>query len=334
MLLSVIIPVYNVEQYLRQCLESIYSQVSDECEVVLVNDGSTDASLSILEEYVSSFPRCTTLVSKENGGLSSARNAGLAKAKGEYVYFVDSDDFLAPDALSTILSAIGTCRSDVLYLDCVITDSGKRLVNFPFPYVKGDAQGVFNTLYLRRISILPNAVSYVFSRSFLASKDLRFTEGLTHEDALFKYQIFLSSGYISVVHIVNPFYIYRIGRVGSISTDKKIKNFTDQQQIRKTVHHLLSARESSSVCFYNNLFQDSVNCLIEASEYSLLNDYRLFWDREDRKIMKKGIRTRFDFQLWSLACIHPALMVKYLNNSLPVLFRRCFNIISGVISPY
>ena len=314
-------------------MESIYAQVLDGCEVVLVNDGSTDASLSILEEYASSFSECTTLVSQKNGGLSSARNAGFANAKGDYVYFVDSDDYLAPGAISTILSAIHFHRSDALYLDCVITDSGERLVKFPFSFEVGNSQEVFNKLYRRHISILPNAVSYVFSRSYLASNELYFMEGLTHEDALFKYQLYLSPGTISVVHVLNPFYVYRQGRPGSISTDKKIKNFTDQQRIRKTVHHLMTERGISDPCFFNSLFQDSVYCLMDASENHLLKDYRLFWDREDRKNMKKGICSQFDYKVWFLACIHPALMVGYLKNSLPDLFRRCLNIVLGIISP-
>lgn len=334
MLLSVIIPVYNVEKYLKQCLESIYSQILDGCEVILVNDGSTDASLSVLEEYTSSFSECTTLINKVNGGLSSARNAGLAKATGEYVYFVDSDDYLAPDSIATILSVINSHRSDALYIDCVITDSGKRLVRFPISCETGDFRLIFDKLYHRSITILPNAFSYIFSRNFLISSGLHYTEGLTHEDALFKYQLYLSSGDITVVHIEKPFYVYRVGREGSISTKKKIKNFTDLQFIRKEVDRMLIEKDVSDLCFYNSLFQGYVNWMLEASKCGLMNELLPFWDREDRRIMKKGILNLYDYRLWLLACLNPVWMVRYMNDSLPSFARRLFNVSTSLISPY
>ena len=96
---SVILPIYNVQSYLRQCLDSLFAQYDASLmEVILVNDGSTDGSLDICEEYQQKYPE-VIIVDKENGGLSDARNAGLAVATGEYCYFLDSDDWLAPKAL-------------------------------------------------------------------------------------------------------------------------------------------------------------------------------------------------------------------------------------------
>ena len=100
--LSIIIPVYNVAEYLTQCLDSVYSQIRDNYEVILVDDGSTDDSGSICEEYKLKYPQ-TIVVHKKNGGLSDARNAGIKVATGEYTYFIDSDDWLAPNAISTLL---------------------------------------------------------------------------------------------------------------------------------------------------------------------------------------------------------------------------------------
>ncbi|MBP5422114.1 MAG: glycosyltransferase family 2 protein [Paludibacteraceae bacterium] len=99
--ISVIIPIYNVQEYLPQCLDSLYEQIDGSVEVILVNDGSTDNSQAICEEYTQKFPN-TILVNKENGGLSDARNAGTAVATGEYIYYLDSDDWLAPDAIKTL----------------------------------------------------------------------------------------------------------------------------------------------------------------------------------------------------------------------------------------
>lgn len=98
---SVIVPIYNVEVCLRKCLDSLYAQVDDTIEVILVNDGSTDSSPEICQEYISRYPS-TIYVDKENGGLSDARNAGTKVASGKYVYYLDSDDWLASDTIRTL----------------------------------------------------------------------------------------------------------------------------------------------------------------------------------------------------------------------------------------
>ena len=99
--ISIIIPVYNAEEYLDRCLESVLEQSFTSFEVILVDDGSTDSSPLICDRYSATDPRFRT-VHKENGGVSSARNAGMDLAKGEYLMFLDSDDALLPDALERI----------------------------------------------------------------------------------------------------------------------------------------------------------------------------------------------------------------------------------------
>ena len=106
-MISIILPIYNVQSYLRQCLDSLFGQYDASLmEVILVNDGSTDGSLDICEEYQQRYPE-VIIVNKENGGLSDARNSGLAVATGEYCYFLDSDDWLAPNAIKNLyISAV------------------------------------------------------------------------------------------------------------------------------------------------------------------------------------------------------------------------------------
>ncbi len=100
-MVSVIIPVYNVEPYLRECMDSIVNQTLRDIEIICVNDGSTDGSLSILEEYRANDPRIA-VISQDNKGLSAARNRGLSQARGKYIYFVDSDDYVALDTLKDV----------------------------------------------------------------------------------------------------------------------------------------------------------------------------------------------------------------------------------------
>ena len=100
---SIIVAVYNTQKYLRRCLNSLVFQTFQNIEVIVVNDGSTDDSQKIIDSYVEKFPQIMVAVKKENGGLSSARKAGIEKAKGEWVMFVDSDDWVHPCAIELML---------------------------------------------------------------------------------------------------------------------------------------------------------------------------------------------------------------------------------------
>lgn len=101
--LSVIVPVYNVEKYLKECINSIINQTLKDIEIICVNDGSTDNSLKILEE-LSQLDNRIKIINKENGGLASARNAGMKVASGEYYTFIDSDDFIDTNAYETVIN--------------------------------------------------------------------------------------------------------------------------------------------------------------------------------------------------------------------------------------
>lgn len=98
---SIIVPIYNVEKYLAECLDSLERQTLDDIEIIMVNDGSTDNSGDIAKTYAAQNENFC-LINRENGGLSAARNSGLDVARGEYVYFLDSDDFLADDAIEKL----------------------------------------------------------------------------------------------------------------------------------------------------------------------------------------------------------------------------------------
>ena len=116
MLLSIIIPIYNAELYLRRTLDSVMNQGlhDDEWELILVNDGSTDDSLSICKEYQSRYPSLIKVISQKNSGVSSARNAGLQSAKGVYIYFMDADDYLMPGGFRYLIDNFLEEEYDIL----------------------------------------------------------------------------------------------------------------------------------------------------------------------------------------------------------------------------
>ena len=168
-LLSIIIPVYNVELYLDQCLESILKQDLDDCEIIIVNDGSTDHSIEIIEKYKDRFSCSTVVMSQSNSGLSVARNIGVQHCKGDYIYFVDSDDYLADEAIATIKEIIANDHSsaDLFQLDNIITTYGKRLSCFSKNAEKMSIKDYFVKYHTTNSNnAIVNAYSFIFTSKF------------------------------------------------------------------------------------------------------------------------------------------------------------------------
>ena len=116
---SVIVPVYNVEKFIGKCLDSLVNQTLKDIEIIVVNDGTKDNSQEIIDKYVKKYPDKVKSFIKENGGLSSARNFGIEKAKGEYISFVDSDDWLNDDALEKMYNKAKKDKSDIVICDMI-----------------------------------------------------------------------------------------------------------------------------------------------------------------------------------------------------------------------
>lgn len=222
MLLSIIIPVYNVEKYLRKCLVSCYDQDIDlnEYEVIAVNDGSPDNSHIILEEYLGRYPNFK-VINQKNQGLSTARNNGLEVAKGKYVWFVDSDDAITPDCLG------GICKD---------LESGPDLLQIQFEYIFENGESIEapkvywnGTLSGKELTAeggVPEPAQFtIYKRKFLQENNLRFTPGIYHEDCDFKYRCV----WFAKVCRSHPktVYSYLQRSEGSISKNFKLKNAED-----------------------------------------------------------------------------------------------------------
>lgn len=336
MLLSIIIPVYNVEPYLRECLDSVFSQDLTDCEVIAVNDGSTDGSRSILEEYKVNHSEFFSVIDKTNGGQSSARNLGVNYAMGDYFYFMDSDDYLKPNAIGSIRQAVDASEgADVIYLDCIVDDRGQRLGKHKVKNVpRMDFRSFFQFAYDNKMVVAPNPVSYVYSSGYWREAGLHYEEGVKYEDALFAYQLFVRiDGTIKVVHIEEPFYVYRVGREGSTTTNITLKNFADKQYIRKTTDRLWKEQGVGGVAYYHTLFKSCVFMLYEAYKSDLISQHGKFWDSDDVRIMRKGVSDEREYGLWLLAKISPRWMARYYANDLPSWKRRVTNVMLSGTRP-
>lgn len=226
--LSIIVPVYNAEEYLDRCLISILEQGFSSYEVILVDDGSTDASPLICDRYSATDSRFRT-IHKKNGGVSSARNAGLDLAKGEYVMFVDSDDALLPDALDALFENLA-CEDMAVggYTTYIEGTPGPEILPRKGFSYRGEDMNMFFTDNIRRnCEMLDAPWSKVFRRKAIGS--LRFCEDLSYaEDKLFVFT-FLSRC-SSVYTCAYPLYAYHI-RAGSLGSD--IRSDRHLMQLRR-----------------------------------------------------------------------------------------------------
>lgn len=180
--ISIIVPVYNVEKYLERCILSIVSQDAStaDYDLIVVNDGSTDCSREILEELKKKYPSIV-IIDKENGGLSSARNAGIPFAKGDYIFFIDSDDWIADKSLNFLLEWINTYSADVfLFGICEIYDNGKK--NYLYKTLAPDNEIVGIEDYLSQYTLRSSAWQGLFRREIFADNNILFKDGFISED--------------------------------------------------------------------------------------------------------------------------------------------------------
>ena len=224
MKLSLIIPVYNVEQYIARCLQSCLRQphvTSDDYELVIVNDGTKDNSMQIAEEMLRDFNN-VTIINQDNQGLSMARNAGLKAAKGEYVWFVDSDDWIEEGCLHEILCRLRETKVDILQLQYRYVYSDGTPCEEHYSTIKGVRQSkdwfVQNEYY--------TAVPFmVYRKSLLQEYSLQFFPNIYHEDSEFKPKVvYLSDTCASYDKVA---YNYFKGNAESITSILKLKNGVD-----------------------------------------------------------------------------------------------------------
>lgn len=235
--LSIIVPIYNVEEYLQECLESLYKIEGISKEIILVNDGSPDNSWKIMEEFKAKFPGETVIVNKENGGLSSARNAGIRAAKGKYISFIDSDDFVDPEAFQEFFK-LGTAENpDVVignmkyYMDGI---TGDPLFRSQKVKDSGLMTGIefFALLFDKEKCFREEVVDDLYRRDFLIENNLFFTEGILHEDSEFTPKVYLKAEKAKYIDI--PFYFYR-QRSGSIMNVLSEKSMDSLEKICYTL---------------------------------------------------------------------------------------------------
>lgn len=212
--ISVIIPVYNVEQYLRQCLDSVVNQTYKNLEIFCVDDGSTDNSGKICEEYSLKDNRIT-VIHKQNDGISSARNAVIDMVKGRYITFIDSDDYVESDFIEYLYNILKkfNCKMSVCTHNIVKNNKIKKSFNLKTDYKLSSQECIKRLLYNDGIDT--SAWAKLYEKSLF--NDIRYPVGKLFEDIATTYKFFIKSKEIACGHLAK--YNYNV-RDNSIVTEK------------------------------------------------------------------------------------------------------------------
>lgn len=228
-LISVIVPVYKVEPYLKRCIESIVQQTYKNLEIILIDDGSPDFCGVICDEYAKRDNRIR-VVHKENGGLSSARNAGLDIAQGTYISFVDSDDYVHPKMLELLYEAIDKQEDTISVCDyCFAPDITEKDAAVFFSDVVSPRRIIITSEEFMELAIIRREYHSVvwnklFPRKLFLKENVRFIEGMLHEDIMVTVQLVLNAR--RIVQITEPLYIYT-QRKDSIMHNISVKEVSD-----------------------------------------------------------------------------------------------------------
>ena len=329
--LSVIIPVYNVERYLRQCLDSILVQTFTDIELIVVDDGSTDQSGKICDEYAEKDSRIV-VIHKKNGGLADARNAGLDVISGEYIAFVDSDDWICPQMYETLLRYQEKTDADIV--SCKIhffSDDGK--INDVWPKIEQDyiynKRDFIDHFFpdIKR-SIMPSVCNKIFKK--IVFETIRFPLGRRYEDAYIQLDIYDSAKKIAIIN--EPLYEYR-KRSGRITDQVPYEHYLDQ--LAFSVRHLsfFEASELKQQCEYA-LAQVVKHYQIAyfAQKYGQsewkeeLRPYSKFISKRFTKIIKNSHICRLHKFVFLISRIFPSYAVRicqtYFPESLPEFLQK------------
>ena len=255
-LISVIIPVYNVEKYIEQCIESIINQTYKKIEVILIDDGSIDKSGAICDEYAKIDKRII-VIHKENGGLSDARNKGIDIAKGEYITFVDSDDYVKENFIEDLYTAIINNNAKLSICNIIMVDEdGNTIENLGFSSDKL----VNGKEILKGICEYRNLIEGIVAWNKMYSKDFfkenRYPKGKIHEDEFLTYKILY---FANKVAITNRFLYYYRKNDNSITSKKfNVKRLDFIEALEERLVFYNSYKEKY---LYNKTFERIINVI-------------------------------------------------------------------------
>ncbi len=255
-LISVIIPVYNVEKYLRECVDSVLGQTYTKYEIILVDDGSTDASGKICDEYAEKYD-CISVIHKENSGPSPTRNKGIACARGEYIYFLDSDDYIVPAAFEKLVYIAENKDADIVFFDGYSFADPEGAFNVRQGYLRSEkykTDSGYNVLTeLNKNKDFHCAIYLMLiRRALLSENNVSFLEkAYCSEDMLFTYQLYCVANRVAQCHEVLYHRRYRPSSI--VTSGKSARHFLSckvvYQEIKDFSKEIGKIQEETSKAF-------------------------------------------------------------------------------------
>ena len=232
--ISIVMPVYDCEDYLEETLNCVFDQTFGDFELICVDDGSADASLDILKEFASNEPRLK-IISQENNGSGAARNRGLSQSSGEYLFFMDSDDYIVPDFLEICLRYISKTGCDFLMFQIASIRDNLMDGDVMFTPYHLNERFIFN-YEINKTSVINSYFapwSKFYKKEFLENYNILFDEDLPYEDVLFHVKSMIKAS--KILFIPECVYYYRIDSQNSLSSDSSthIKIFDVVENVRK-----------------------------------------------------------------------------------------------------
>lgn len=286
-IISIIVPVYNVERYVHTCIQSIINIPIDSFEILLVDDGSTDSSGVICDSYDKEYQNIHVYHQK-NQGLSAARNKGIKEAKGEYLLFIDSDDYVDSEIIIEMIRKVkDNPQLDVIFLSGVkvFKDGEQELLDQPFDrncIVNKSNQEVLN--YLAGLKKYPgSACTKLVKKDLIGKHEIYFEYGKTSEDLKWCLEVFLNASKFDVINRV--YYFYRQERVGSITNSYNEKKLSCLIEIIKDCCMLAEKHEKAQQAIYSFMAYEYIIALLMYCYVRITIDknkrieYRKFFDK-------------------------------------------------------
>lgn len=285
---SVIVPVYKVEGYLEQCVESVLQQTYTDFELILVDDGSPDRCPEMCDDFSQKDSRIK-VIHKKNGGLSSARNAGLDIATGDYVVFLDSDDFWNDENALQEVYDKAKFGTDIIIFGCTDWDihTNKKVVSrssYNQEIMQSNDKNMILHYLLSEKKLPGGSTVFMTRRKIIERNSIAFKEGINAEDYDWVLEVFLNAD--SFAAIDNPFYTYRKGRIGSITTVPNMKT------INGIIYTVEKWIEKANMIDNDTIKRDVLNYLAHIYTTGVVMLARL--KGEDKKMATKRLKVYED----------------------------------------
>lgn len=262
---SIIVPVYNVEKYIKKCLDSVFAQTEKDFEVIVVNDGTKDNSMDIVKDYK------VTIINQENQGLSAARNNGLKKARGDYIIFLDSDDYLEKDTLKEIKKSL-TNDPDIVRFQIREVFEFKEAIDYEEqPFTNKSGEEAFSLI--AKYHFVENAWCYAIKRSYYQKEKFTFRKGTIHEDYGLIPLVIIKANTVNSISYIGYNYVQRQGSIMSTKNYEKTKKKVADMYI----HYQYLLKEANKLNIDTTIFKSFItnSLIIKITELNT-KDYHLY----------------------------------------------------------